>query len=193
MHIKTTCLIILLMLCMACKEDQKEIELDYADIVKTLQTTETKVAYLSGVYNQDLKLKDELAEAIQKFGYNSAQHQEVIDASNKAFALNLKKIEAYLQVFGFPDKKILKTNSVDAVYNILHGSNDLDVKARNFKYLYGAYRNKKLPGGSLAFFLHKYYELQSGERMKLQSPFTESFELDTLIRSLGLDLSQISY
>jgi len=169
------------------KPSEEQIKIDYKEIVKTLQSNSTKVAYLQGILSLDTEVREAERSMVAKFGWNSAEHKASINKVKDAEKINLEKIEAFLDVYGYPDKQSLKSNSVDAPYTIILQINDLEAKERNFRHMYSAYRNKDLPGGSLANYMHKMYELKMGERMQLKNPFTEKFELDTLIRSLKLD------
>ena len=181
-----SCLVLCVLSCEAPKKKPATTQVDYLELVKGLSSTEAKVGYLQGIETLDEQARKAERDAMSTHGYNSNQHQSAKKELQKAEAFNIEKIEAYLKVWGYPEKEILKTNAADMPIKVIHESNDLNVKRRNFKYLHTAYRNKLLVGSLFSRYLNKYYEMSKGERMNIPNPYSEDFEIDTLLRSMRL-------
>jgi hypothetical protein len=173
----------------SCKnKPAQETQFDYIEIAKSLNTTPTKLAYLQGMYDTDEKLREELPEIIQKYGYQSAEHKKAAQELESFTNQSIEKSIAYLKVWGFPDKQTLKSNAAEAPFVMLHNSDDSQIKREYFPYLWQGFKDRDIPGSAIAKFLNKLYKIESGENMIIQGAFTEKFELDTLLRSLKIEI-----
>ncbi|MBK8887806.1 MAG: hypothetical protein IPN46_15200 [Saprospiraceae bacterium] len=57
---------------------------------------------------------------------------------------------------------------------------------KHFKTLYQAYKKGNLEGGAFTLYLGRYYSIVYQQRLDLKSPYTEEFEVDTIVKALGL-------
>jgi len=172
--------------CDSKSETRKEIQVDYIELVKTLGNNDAKIGYLQGIESLDESTRKAERDALVQKGYNSKEHLAAKAELLRAEKVNIEKVEAFLNIWGYPDKRSLKINAADMPIKVIHASDDLTVKKRNFKFLFKAFNNQQIPGSSFTSYLNKYYELSTGERMTIPNPYSEVFELDTLLRSLKL-------
>ena len=176
-----------LMICSCKNETKQQTQVDFVEIVKSLNTTQTKLAFLQGVFDTDERLRTELPEIIQKYGYKSEQHNKAVQELESFTNQSIEKSIAYLKVWGFPDKQVLKSNAAEAPFIMLHNSDDVQLKREYFPYLWQAFKDRDIPGSAIAKYLNKLYKLETGESMIIQGAFQEKYELDTLLRSLKLE------
>jgi len=177
---------LLLISCDPKSTSKREIQVDYLELAKTLTSNDAKIGYLQGIETLHEESRKAERDALIQHGYKSEAHNAAQIEMQKTETFNIEKIEAFLKIWGYPQKKELKINAADIPLKVIHASKDLDVKKRNFKTLHAAYRNQQIPGSSFTAYLNKIYELSKGERMTIPNPYTEAFELDTLLRSLKL-------
>lgn len=168
------------------KSNAQRTKIDYSALAKTLSSNEAKIGYLQGIESLDKETKKATIDALQKFGFESENHKKAKAEQVKAEKENIEKIEAFLNAWGYPNKRSLKINAADIVINLINESEDIDVVKRNFNHIYTAYSTDRLPGSKYTKYLNQYYQLATGESMNIPNPFTEAFEVDTLMRSLKL-------
>ena len=175
----------------ACKNDHQRTsekkELIFQREIEGLDTPEKQKAFLEVIWNADQKVRADETTSLQQFGYKSIEHQEAILMMQSVDKINLKKIEWYLELYGHPSlakhgRKACKTPWVV----IHHSSSAFDARTRNFKYLYRAWQNKDIDGGQFTSYLNWFYQYENGNRLDLKSPYTEEFEIDTLLKLLDL-------
>lgn len=172
----------------SCKNDtSQQTTVDFVEIVKSLNTTQTKLAFLQGMFDTDERLRNELPEIIQKYGYKSDEHNKAALELENFTNQSIEKSIAYLQVWGFPDKQVFKSNAAEAPFIMLHNSDNIEIKRTYFPYLWQAFKDRDIPGSAIAKYLNKLYKLETGESMVIKGAFKEKFELDTLLRSLKLE------
>lgn len=189
---KYTSCIFYLCLCIffttACNEQKSSTntQVDYQALVKSLETQEQKLAFLQGMYDTDERLRRELPKIIQSHGYKSEEHNKIEQELKEFTEQSIEKSIAYLQVWGFPDKQTLRSNSAETPFHMLHHSDDIQLKREYFPFLWQAFKDRDIPGSAIAKYLNKLYKLETGESMVIKGGYTEVFEVDTLLRSLNI-------
>jgi len=63
---------------------------------------------------------------------------------------------------------------------------DIGIRNSHFESLYSAYANGDIDETSFCIYLGRTYRFQFGERLKMESPYTELDEIEALIKALGL-------
>lgn len=167
----------------SCKEEtihNYQAEIDQLSIY--VQQSE----YLEKIYKLDQNIRTEGADLLQKTGEKSIEYKNNRDSMMKLDVINLAKIETYLAKYGYPS---LKNHTEDAVLTpwlIIHHNPDKETSRKYFKTLYQAYKNGDLEGGAFTLYLGRFYSVVYNKRLDLESPYTEDFEVDTLVKVLDL-------
>jgi hypothetical protein len=123
---------------------------------------------------------------LQKTGVGSKAYKNNRDSMMKLDIINLAKIETYLSKYGYPT---LKNHTEDAVLTpwlIIHHNPDKEISRKHFNTLYQAYKKGDLEGGAFTLYLGRFYSVVYNKRLDLESPYTEEFEVDTLVKALDL-------
>jgi len=158
--------------------------------IDDLQSKEAQRLYLEAIYQLDQDVRKHETEQMKRYGYESEEHLEALTQFMDTDKLNLSKIELYLNTYGHPTKLDHGVVACDAPWVVLHHSmNSGDrngPRRRNFKHIYGAFKNGDIDDGELTFFLNRMYDMQYGNRIEWNKPFRAEEELDTLFKSLDL-------
>jgi hypothetical protein len=176
--------VILISLC-ACNSGHGSIEAE----VKSLSTTAQQKVFLEAIYDLDQKVRADETKALREYGYESDQHKQAMANIMKTDQENLEKIELYLQMYGHPNIAQHGKHASAAPWLVIHHSSGAtDARRRYFTYLHEAWKRGDLDGGQFAFYLNRFYQKEFGARLQIEGPFTEEFEIDTLITLLKLPL-----
>ena len=178
-------IVVLLLFMVGCSVDrQAEISKE----VSALNTPEAQTNFLNEIQKLDQEVRSKEGKALQEFGYNSVEHQLAVKQMIETDDENLLKIEAYLNAYGHPTKKV---HGADACYTpylvIHHASGDDAPRRRNFKYLYRAYTNGDLDASPYSLYLNRLYFINFRKKINWNRPYRVEEELDTLYRALDLE------
>ena len=69
---------------------------------------------------------------------------------------------------------------------VIHHSQRLDSRRRNFKIIYEAYLDDKIDDNDISFYLGRMYQMKFGERLRMRRPYKSQDEIDKLISELDL-------
>lgn len=167
----------------SCK---KETIHNYQAEIDQLSTYVKQSEYLEKIYYIDQNIRTEGADLLQKTGEKSIEYKNNRDSMMKLDVINLAKIETYLSKYGYPS---LKNHTEDAVLTpwlVIHHNPDKETSRKHFKALYQAYKKGDLEGGAFTLYLGRFYSVVYNKRLDLESPYTEDFEVDTLVKVLDL-------
>jgi hypothetical protein len=167
----------------SCKE---EVVYNYQAEMDQLSTYVKQSEYLEKIYNLDQNIRIEGADLLQKTGEKRIEYKNNRDSMMKLDVINLAKIETYLAKYGYPS---LKNHTEDAVLTpwlVIHHNPDKETSRKYFKTLYQAYKKGDLEGGAFTLYLGRFYSVFYNKRLDLESPYTEEFEVDTLVKALDL-------
>jgi hypothetical protein len=156
-------------------------------LVNNLNSIHAQTDFLVEIGKLDQKVRIDETEILEKYGYDSKEHKKAWEIIRKTDDLNLMKIEAFFAKYGHPELEIHGTEAVNAPFLVIHhATGGLDPRIRNFKYMYEAFLKKDIDGGTFTFYLNRTYSTKFNERFKYDKPFSEGFEIDTLIKALEL-------
>lgn len=175
--------IIFIILFFSCKEEAVH---NYQAEIDQLSTYVQQSEFLEKIYYLDQNIRTEGSELLQKTGEKSIEYKNNRDSLMKLDVINLAKIEAYLSKYGYPS---LKNHSEDAVLTpwlVIHHNPDKETSRKHFKTLYQAYKKGDIDGSAFTLYLGRFYDIVYHERLDLESPYTEEFEVDTLVKALDL-------
>lgn len=138
--------------------------------IKALTTTAAKKAWLEDIFKTDQGHRDKQSDA-------KLQNQKDTE--------NLKKVEQYLAIHGYPDIKELGETAAVTPWIVIHHSGTLETRLRNFKIIDQAYRDGNIKGSAFYLYLFRTYFIKTGEQFKMKkSPFTTEEEIEALIEAL---------
>ena len=155
--------------------------------VASLTDKKSQRAFLEKIGTSDQAVREQETAINQKFGYDSKEHKEAIQTMIDTDKSNLEKIEAYILKHGYPNKIDHGNKAFYAPWIVMHHApKESGTRRRNFKYLYDYYKKDQLEPDRLTFFLARMYNLEFGERIRWNGPFTVQQELDSMVNALGL-------
>ena len=169
--------------------DISDSKKDVSRKVKALETLQSQTEFLEKIYDDDQRIRYERTKILQEFGYESLEYKESGEIMIKMDNENLVKIEAFLSIHGHPEKKKHGEKAAGTPWLVIHhspGPGGFEIRKRNFNFIYNAFISGDIDGGAFTFYLNRMYQLKFGSRLRLESPFKESFEIDTLINAMGL-------
>lgn len=178
-------IVVLLVFTFGCKVD-KQVEISKE--VSALNTPELQSNFLNEIQNLDQEVRSKEGKALQEFGYNSAEHQLAVRQMIETDDENLLKIEAYLNAYGHPIKKVHGADACYTPYLVIHHASGGDApRRRNFKYLYRAYKNGDLDASPYSLYLNRLYFINFRKKINWNRPYRVEEELDTLYLALELE------
>ena len=182
-------LISLVLIINGCNE---KLSTDYSyiyDEVNELVSEDHKRNFLEQILKDDQKVRDgkKEAELILKYGKDSKEHIEFNKVLWRQDEINLRKVDAYFQKFGYPSKAILGRDAATAPWLVIHHSLDLAVRDLHFEILYKAYLNDDITDTYMSLYLGRTYEKTFGERHQMENPYRSDDQINQLIQKLGLE------
>lgn len=186
----TILLLVILLSLFGCKTESKEsnVTLDYKSEIQQLTTDNAKKLYLENIITKDQAVRngDKSASLMLEYGKDSKEYMEYVKSQWKQDEINLKKIETYLQAYGYP-KKEMGEKATSAPWMVIHHAQGYETRERNFEYVYGAYLSGDIDDGAISFYLGRMYQMRNGKRLDMQSPYSPDDEINTLIKELNLE------
>ncbi len=180
-------LLLTIILFFACQASTTTIEDKIKEEIESLTDKKSQRAFLEKIGTADQAVREQESAINQKYGYDSKEHQQAVQAMMDTDKSNLEKIEAYIIKHGYPNKIDHGNKAFYAPWIVMHHAPLASgTRRRNFKYLYDYYKKDQLEVDRLTFFLGRLYNLEFGERIRWNGPFTVQQELDSMVNALGL-------
>lgn len=124
---------------------------------------------------------------MEKYGYDSPEHQQSIVDLMTTDKINLAKIEAYLAAYGHPKKAIHGKKACGVPRLVIHhASFENAPRYRNFPIIYRAYKDGDITDTDITFHLNRMHENHLGYRIQWEGAYRVEEELDTLFSALKL-------
>jgi len=189
---KTKIVSLIFLMLIGCKtktsDSSEDNSMNLTKEIEALDSIEKQRKYLEAIYTIDQKVRKDATKILQQHGHDSKEHNEAGLKMNETDKINLDKIETYLRLHGHPTIEKHGDKACGAPWVVIHHSmGGTDSRRRNFKYLYKAWKDKNIDGGQFTFYLNRFYNIESGQRLDIIGSFTEKFEVDTLISLLNLE------
>ena len=176
-----------LLLLMGCTTQNPDNNDHIRKEVATLTDKKSQRAFLEKIAAADQTVRDQEIAINQKYGYDSKEHKQAVQAMIATDESNLAKIEAYLEKYGHPNKLDHGNKAFYAPWIVMHHApKETGTRRRNFKYLYDYYKKDELEQDRLNFFLGRMHQLEFGGRIRWNRSFTVQEEFDSLINVLDL-------
>ncbi len=171
-----------------CCAQKNEFDIKEIDAtIATLETIDSKKAYLDNISKEDQKLrKDQGSKIIIEFGDNSNEHIEFMKRLNQLDSLNYLKVDRYLLKHGYPNKMEYGQEACIAPWMVIHHSNSIEKRNKHFDLLYSAYKDEDLDYNAFSLYLGRTYKMIFNQRFRTNGNRTQNEEIDDLIKELGL-------
>lgn len=171
----------------ACQTPEPSLQDKIDQEIVTLIDKKTQRTFLEKIATSDQTVRDQEIAINQKYGYDSQEHKQAVQAMIDTDESNLLKIEAYLERYGHPNKLNHGNKAFYAPWIVMHHApKETGTRRRNFKYLYDYYKKEELEQDRLNFFLGRMHNMEFGHRIRWNKPFTVQEEFDSLINALDL-------
>lgn len=168
------------------QENSENATIELKTGFEDLKTIQEHRDFLESIWDLDQQVRKDAERAVQQKGYHSREHKEIIQKMIETDKENLAKIEGYLAKFGPPRIDPLGELAAQTPFIVIHHSMNLEVKERNFPYIYDAWSKKNLETDEFIFYLDRFYDLKFGKRLKLKNPYTEEDQVRALVTELDL-------
>ena len=155
--------------------------------VEALESEGDKMRYLEDIMDKDQVYRKRSKNLIQKYGHDSNETQENDRAMMKMDKLNQKKIEVYLDTYGYPSYSRYGSEANTAPWMVFHHSADYGVRLKYFPLFHKAWKEDALGGDDFSFYLNRMYRMKKGNLVKMPGPFRDEELIDTIMKSLKLD------
>ncbi len=187
--------------CQNGKEDlnqKKSFEINIADLeidssrintneIDQLKNLKDHKIYLEKINKEDQNVRQgQDADIILNYGKDSKEYKQFSLEQYKVDALNLAKIEYYLEKWGHPKKSELGATAASTPWLVIHHSADYESRARNFKWMQKAHNNQDIDDGAYTFYLGRMYQIKFGNRLKLENPYRVEDEIKAYVEALDL-------
>lgn len=117
----------------------KQESIDWLVKVQSLDTKIEKKTFLDSIYLEYLHLRKESDAALSVYGLNSEIHLKKKKILQQNRDVQFKKVDAYLNTFGYPGIMEMGGMAAYAPYYITQSMPDLKSREKNFTYIYDAY------------------------------------------------------
>lgn len=182
--------IVIFFFLIACNS-QSSPPMSIQDKVAALRTPEQQTEFLEGIYDEDQGVRKRETEILQKVGHESNQYRQNEEEAMQFQAMHLEQIEHYLSIHGYPSLQIHGEKAAMTPWLVVHHSIDSSsARQKYFPFLYTAWRNGNIDGGQFTLYLNRFYRIVHDSRLDLENPYTEEFEVDTLMKALGLQVPE---
>ncbi len=187
MKINKLAFIIVLFLFFGCNNKPNKQNSDIKSEIERLESVEDKKRYLEKILEDDQKVRGSKSQELMlQYGKDSKEHMDYIKAQWKQDEVNIQKVEAYFEKYGYPEKKIMGRDAALAPWSVIHHSTDIGIRNRNFGFLYDAYLNGDVDDTAMSMYLGRTYNFTYGESFNIESPFKPEDEINQLIEKLKL-------
>jgi len=181
-------LIVFITLVFSCKQKPTLATSEISNEIKQLNTVEDQKQFLEKILQDDQSVRNSEKEAqlIQQYGNDPKERLDYIHLQWNQDAINLAKVEAYLNKYGYPSLAELGQDAAIAPWIVIHHSGDIEERNRNFEILYQAYLKGDINDTAMSLYLGRTYQFQYNERFDMESPYRSEDEINILIDKLGL-------
>jgi hypothetical protein len=155
--------------------------------VDALDTDGAKQKYLEAIMYRDQVYRKKTKELIQKYGHSSPEVQENERAMVMQDKVNIKKIKAYLDTYGYPSITRYGSEANTAPWMVFHHSGDFKLGQEYFSLFYKSWKDKVLGADDFSFYLNRLHRIKNGSLIKMPGAFRDEQLIDTLIRTLKLE------
>ncbi|HET8858382.1 hypothetical protein [Marivirga sp.] len=122
---------------------------------------------------------------IHQYDGDSKEYKDFQTAQKTTDAINLAKVEYYLNFHGYPEKEMGEI-ATTAPWVVIHHAADFKTRERNFKIIYKAYLKEAIDIDALSMYLGRMYKMKFGERHRMKNPYKPEDEINLLTEKLEL-------
>jgi len=159
--------------------------------VKKLHTLEDRENYLLYLFDEDQKMRQGAsADIILKYGTQSPEMREFTQKVMALDALNLQRVETYLDEFGYPDHSEHGDLANAAIPAVIHHCDSYEDRERLLPILHDAYKRDLIGIDPILMILNRMHRMKFGKHLEWEGTFRPEEELERFSMSLGLRLHE---
>ena len=121
-------------------------------------TLEQRIKYLHNIHNTHKAINFYEDSVMVVSGFRSPEHLAAIDSLEKTGIVLTKKIDTYLNTYGYPEKELYGETANATPLMILQQSTLYDVRRSQTSKLYKAYKKDEIELSRMTSFLESEYE-----------------------------------
>ena len=170
-----------------CHKIDKKIKINIEQELADLNSSTDQENYLKSIQESDQKIRNgKSSELLLKYGENSSELQNFYFKMDSIDQLNLKRIEKYLQEFGYPDKDTFSPEANIAPWIVIHHSTNIQERKKFYPILQKAYINQNINPNQLELFLGRTYQLEFGKYPASEGAYKQDEKINKMIKDLNL-------
>jgi hypothetical protein len=188
MRIRIIFLILGLITLIGCDkvEERKPVNVNHE--IADLKSSSDQEKYLEYIYESDQEIRDgRSSEIVLKYGTNSSEYQNFVYLMDSIDQLNLKRIDLYLNTFGYPSKDSVSNRALSAPWIVVHHSTDIQERKRFFPVFQKAYENQNINSDQFELYLGRTYQFEFGKYPSSEGAYHITDKINRLIKELNLD------
>lgn len=180
---KNTILLTLIVLALACNKRNKGKVIDITPEINSLSSYSEKNEYLEMIYDldQNIRINNEAALTLGTKAHD--KHGKTRDSIDD---LNYKRIDFFLQKYGYPHIDSVSKKASSIPWLIIHHSN-LNDRLKHFRILREAYKDGSIDIMQYDFYLGRTYQMKFGKYPKWDGPYKPEDKVNWLIKELDID------
>ena len=178
------CTILFIALLTSCQRNMyKSIDNE----LSRLTNNTDKRKYLENLFSEDQAIRNGQLDSIAELHtINSKEWMAFYKHSNEVDSIHLIKIERYLNKFGYPSRTELGDIANCTPWVIIHHSNGVNERRRNFNNLYSAYVKGELKRLDFLGYLERLYWYEHDSHCQNIEGKSEIDKIEILIQILQL-------
>lgn len=153
--------------------------------INSLEGNREKELFLLAIYQSDRAARHFEDSVMLANGWRSDAHLASIRQLRRTDSINTLKVDQYLDVHGFPDRKNFEDEARIAPWQVLVHSQNKEIRRKHFNDLYEAYKDGDLETRRFLLFLEDEY--QKSFEKNFQSYYQGSQRVEELIEELEAD------
>jgi len=127
-------------------------------VAQPLNNLEQRREYLNSIYNTNRAVNYFEDSVMVASGFRSEEHMSAIDSLQKTEGLLAKKVDEYLNAYGYPEKKVYGEIANLTPLIILQQCPMADIRSGQMNRLYKAYKQEEIEESRFIGFLESEYK-----------------------------------
>lgn len=172
----------------SCQKTTKKHIVNVEQEISKLNNAKAKSDYLENIFTLDQNIRNgKEADLLNKYGINSKEireHKFEMDSIDK---LNYRRIESYLERYGYPSKDSVSKIASYVPWLVIHHNSDNSKRKKYFKTLRKAYVNEDINTGQFDLYLRRTYYIEFGQFPKWEGAYDPNEKIEWLIKALKLE------
>lgn len=175
--------ILLIVFLFSCNSKVEQSTVNINQEINSLSNYSEKNGYLEMIFDLDQNIRRNNEAELQPGSIADREHHLKMDSIDR---LNFKRIDLYLNTYGYPKKDSVSSNASMAPWIVIHHSN-YNKRIKHFNVLSKAYKAGDIDIMQFDFYLGRTYQMKFGEYPKWDGPYKPEEKVGWLIQELDLE------